>query len=293
MSTEPSSLTPDERDLAERLARMGPRAEPSPALDARVLAAAREAVAVPRRRNRRWPAVLGLAASLVLAVGLAWRLRPVPDAVPEGRVSTPAARMPIESAARNDAAQPPGGAMSGRMAGSLDTAVAPKAETPQPESIAGSPPSSASDSTPAAPMARRKVAEDNATATSQSAPAAPQFESAPTESPPPPPPAPAAENAAPPQALQRDAPAAPPEPDVPPQAVGDEATRAANAVGDEPSLEVPPATADSPAVRDAWLQRIQVLVDDGDIAGAKASLRAFVLRYPDYTLPENLRALAR
>ena len=107
MSTEPSSLTPDERALAENLARIGPRAEPSPALDARVLAAARDAVAVPRRRHRRWPAVLGLAASLVLAVGLAWRLRPVPDGVPQTRDSTPAAPAPTESAARDDSAEQP------------------------------------------------------------------------------------------------------------------------------------------------------------------------------------------
>ena len=46
-------------------------------------------------------------------------------------------------------------------------------------------------------------------------------------------------------------------------------------------------------MRDAWLQRIQALVDAGDIAGAKASLHAFVRRYPDYTLPEDLRALVR
>jgi len=63
--------------------------------------------------------------------------------------------------------------------------------------------------------------------------------------------------------------------------------------GDEPSDEVPPATVDSPVVRDAWLQRIQRLVDAGDIAGARASLREFERRYPDYALPEDLRALAR
>jgi hypothetical protein len=63
--------------------------------------------------------------------------------------------------------------------------------------------------------------------------------------------------------------------------------------GDEPSDEVPPATVDSPAVRDAWLQRIHGLVDAGDIAGARASLHEFERRYPDFPLPEDLRALAR
>ena len=79
----------------------------------------------------------------------------------------------------------------------------------------------------------------------------------------------------------------------PPSGIGNEAARAASASGDEPELDIPPATADSPEVRDAWLQRIQALVDGGDIEGARASLRAFVARYPAYTLPENLRALAR
>ena len=37
----PEPLTPEERALAARLARLGPHGEPSPALDARILAAAR------------------------------------------------------------------------------------------------------------------------------------------------------------------------------------------------------------------------------------------------------------
>src|SRR5690606_8160110 len=53
MSTGPmhpgdrDALTPEERALADRLARLGPQGEPSPALDARILAAAREATAAP------------------------------------------------------------------------------------------------------------------------------------------------------------------------------------------------------------------------------------------------------
>ena len=73
----------------------------------------------------------------------------------------------------------------------------------------------------------------------------------------------------------------------------DAAREADRAHGDEPEDEVPPATADSPAVREAWLQRIQGLVDKGDIATARTSLHAFVQRYPDYALPEDLRALDR
>lgn len=78
-------LDADERDLAARLARVGPFDQPSPALDARILAAA-HAAAATRAPRRRWrlrigmPPVLatgvGVAAAAVLALGLVWQLRP-------------------------------------------------------------------------------------------------------------------------------------------------------------------------------------------------------------------------
>lgn len=83
------ALTPEERALADRLARLGPQGEPSPALDARILAAAREAATAPspvasahatrRRKQRRWPIALGTAATLAIVGGLAWQLRPVDE----------------------------------------------------------------------------------------------------------------------------------------------------------------------------------------------------------------------
>jgi hypothetical protein len=89
-------LTPEERAMADRLARLGPRDGPSPALDAKILAAAHAAVAP--RRGRRWlalsgvPATLvtgaGMAAVLALAVGVVWQLRP----------SAPAPRAPRDEA---------------------------------------------------------------------------------------------------------------------------------------------------------------------------------------------------
>ena len=88
---EHTPLTPDERDLAQRLARLDAGAQPSAALDAGILAAARAAASgaaggggggIPRpgrgvvqgrRRRPRlgWAAGAGLAASMVLAVGVA------------------------------------------------------------------------------------------------------------------------------------------------------------------------------------------------------------------------------
>lgn len=76
-------LSPEERELAERLLRLGPHDGPSPALDAKILAAAHAAVAqTPRARSKtRWPAWIGVAASLTLAIGVAWQLRPMDKAL--------------------------------------------------------------------------------------------------------------------------------------------------------------------------------------------------------------------
>ncbi|KAF1708580.1 hypothetical protein CSC70_13130, partial [Pseudoxanthomonas kalamensis DSM 18571] len=73
-----ASLDTEERELAGLLGRAGPHGEPSPALDARILAAAHEAVAgsAPARRRPRWPWALGVAASMLLAVGIVWQQRP-------------------------------------------------------------------------------------------------------------------------------------------------------------------------------------------------------------------------
>src|SRR5690606_27018145 len=84
MSREQDPLSPEERELADALARATPRRGPPPQLDATILASARAALkkdAAPpaRARRRRWPAALGVAASLALAVGIAWQLRPAPD----------------------------------------------------------------------------------------------------------------------------------------------------------------------------------------------------------------------
>ena len=82
----------EERDLAQRLVRLGGPREPAPALDALILATARAAVSEPAAaaapadakvtalRPRKpstphWPLGMGLAASLVLAAGIGWRLQ--------------------------------------------------------------------------------------------------------------------------------------------------------------------------------------------------------------------------
>ncbi len=102
MSRPSEPFNPEERDLAQRLARLGGPREPAAALDAMILAAARAAVSdtetpaaatsaepqaeplpvdpkvtplPPRKPAPRWPVGFGLAASVVLAAGIGWRLQ--------------------------------------------------------------------------------------------------------------------------------------------------------------------------------------------------------------------------
>lgn len=102
MTTRPDHHEPldaEERDLAARLGRVGPFEGPSPALDAKILAAA-HAAAVTRAPNRRrhfaWlgvpPALVtgvGVAAAAVLALGLVWQMRPqYGDFAPRGEADS-------------------------------------------------------------------------------------------------------------------------------------------------------------------------------------------------------------
>ncbi len=305
---DPPSLTPDERELAQRLARVGPFGEPSPTLDARILAAAHAATvastAMPKRLPRRWPMALGLAASLVLAVGIAWRLRPLPETRPAyrseavwaQRTEAPPAPAPaaVESAAADDSLQP-----APANASSMDSgaAVKPQAAEPVPRtperisrSTVAAPPAPEpavvldAPAPPSAPVAAKAADLQLPTAAPTTLPAggAPQaFGKAASAAPS------AASDAA--GSDQRQAAAAESsQAGMTQAAAGASATR-----GDEPLDDIPPATADSPAVRDAWLQRIRALVDSGNGAAARASLREFVRRYPAYPLPEDLHALER
>lgn len=61
---------------------------------------------------------------------------------------------------------------------------------------------------------------------------------------------------------------------------------------DDPDTDVPPATADSPEVREAWLRRIADLVREGRTQEGRASLAEFRRRYPDAPVPPELRTLS-
>ncbi len=285
-------LDAEERALAAALPRPSGRTEPDAALDARILAAAHAAAnptaSTPRRRS--WVMPLSVAASVTLAFGLAWQLRPL------------AMRAPMESTA----------------------ASAPVADEPQVQMIEAPPAPEATESAPAPMVAQPKPMPDRIvtapTASAEPVAAAP---------PPPAPPAPAAaavmEDMAPVPVEVMATPASPPQ--AAPQAAAmakstdsareraatagmaarrtqlqqqdqrNEAAKAAEAAAldvvsaDDPGEDVPPATADSPEVRDAWLHRIGELLKQGRTEDAKDSLAEFKRRYPDATLPPELRKL--
>lgn len=336
-------LTAEERVLADRLARIGPHDGPSPALDARILAAAQAAVdkdvdvragrpANPRRR--RWlgltgmPAALitgaGMAASLALAIGVVWQLRPTPMLLPA----------PRETLADN-------GFVEVRAAKSTKSAI--NAPAPPPDDLAGAPPGSApstavssTDRAAALPAA----ASDSALVTRKSAAASPTAASPPAASPVAAMEAgasvdasPDCESAARQQAQLRQPSARTAPPSVPaapaPAAaaprrpsytnsaraasgvpVQESATRnsaarqAATAESDNATLdriEVTgtrigrthiPVEEDAQLEPVAWLQRIRERRDEGDFDRARASLALFRRDHPRLILPDDLRALA-
>lgn len=315
-------LTPEERALAQRLARLGASAAPSPALDARLLAAARAATgaaaaagagaAAPRRRLRgHWPAGFGIAASLALAVGIAWQLRPLPggrqtESPQAPRAAAMAAReAPVAADPQTAGITPPSGpAMGEEEAGpaAISTGQASRRQAaPEPVQAAPSAPAPAPESPPVAFDAPSPVAFPAPSSSPQPPPAAP----------PAPPPersalssTAAAQNpaqqegsrerkagtmtdtATPQSALQNES-----ERLDRIEATGTRVRQNDDAFRDEPFDDEPPASADSPEVRKAWLARIRELVAEGRRDAARASLEEFRRRYPQEPLPDDLRPL--
>jgi len=309
----PQPLDAEERALAARLPRPQGRSEPGADLDARILAAARTAIAPARPgtavRRRSWIAPTAIAASLLLAVGLAWQLRP-----------PPALEAPVPAITATSAAADAGGDAMASPA--LEAAPAPAAVAAPSADLAQHKPVSQPLEPPREASLEDAISALHAEAENTAIAAAP----------PPAPPAPAAPApavadeffAAPPPATEQvTAPArvaapalaksaqtgriaresaatagnAPMRQQTPPARPADNATldttaapRATQTAG-EPDEEVPPATADAPEVRDAWLKRIGELLKQGKHDEAKASLTEFRRRYPDVSLPPDLRKL--
>ena len=294
---DPMPLDPEERALAARLARLGPHGEPSPSLDARVLAAAHAAHAAATARTAhahgwrraRWPVGVGVAASVVLAAGIAWQMRPLP-----------APQFPAGTMAPNDAAMTAGAERADAVARPGDASMPASAPAPAPSRMGSGPPmqeiaAAAAPVDDAAATASSPAATHDAVTTKALAPPMPSPEPPVVfDAPSPvdvaaPPPAPPAPPAPAPVAQARQASAA--------RAASESAqTQAAQPVfdagdADAPEGDVPPATAASPQVRDAWLARIRELAATGRTEEARASLAEFRRRYPAYAIPADLHPL--
>lgn len=299
-----TDLTAEERALAQRLARLGPHGEPSPALDARILAAAHDAMAQhadQRQPRRRWPVGFGIAASLALAVGIAWQLRPLPQATAAYPSEAPAATsMPAsDNAAIADAAMESADAPdAGAVARQSDAPATMSAPIPAAKpASARTTPAAPSPQPDAQPMAEPDIVFDHpaaaaeAAAQSAAAVAAPRAfgtqppSAAPTTS--------DKRTSAPAPAPMADTAATSTLPDTDTldrlQATG----TVEAAASDEPDMDIPPATMTSPEARDAWLARIRELLAAGKPDAARASLQEFMHRYPDAPLPDDLRALGQ
>jgi hypothetical protein len=330
MTTGREPLTQEERELAAGLARLGASEGPSPALDAKILAAAHAAArrggAAPARR-RRWPVAIGAAASLVVVLGIAWQLRPGQDTeqaysesdfVRAPRAAGPSAAEELPMAAAVDSAAaaaapqaPPTGQEEQANPAAVPAAPSPPAPAPAPlppPDEAGArrdafPAEAAetADTAPAPSPAAEAEADAAAEAEAEAAAADIVFDApAPVAAPAPPPPAPTgnttgtAARAAPisqrRQSLEK-AGAADAAASEEVTVTGARTARDRDGFSDAELDERPPATADSPQVQRAWLQRIRELVAEGDTERAQASLAEFKRRNPHYALPDDLGAL--
>lgn len=268
-SHRPDPLTPEERELADRLARIGPQGMPSPALDARILGAAQAATArgaTPARH--RWPVWVGVAATLALALGAVWQLRP-------------AREMPV---ALDEA---PSSAVMRRPAAAVEVMRPATAAPPEARELA--PPK-------ASPVPPPAVVFDDPSPVNAPAPLA-----APAPAPPPPPP-PHVEKA-------RSAPATTPmqrHRSEPPAAATGRQSRAAAESAMESATSAAPAAdastgsdtivtiADLPVASDRqlppvdWIERIRQRREAGDFASARASLALFRQDHPQLPVPEDV-----
>ena len=284
-------LDEQERELA-RILRALPGAEPSAALDQRILrAAADAAAATPQRSLRRSVAFggaawgIGGAAAAVLALGVGWHLfNPAREPAIDATAPIPV-EAPAEDAVTVGLAEP--------------RAQAPRAEpAPAPATATATATATAK---PRAPVPRRSAVAAPVVAADGPAEAPAGVIAPAPASPPPPPPAVAPA----PQASVLDA------------ATADraQAQAAAEMAGASASAEAERAQAQAAEARDAtlanakatapparrtgamtpalWLAQVRRLRDEQRIGDAAESLRRFHQYYPQYVIPADLLPLMR
>lgn len=319
-------LDAEERAWADRLGRIGPSDAPSPALDARILAAAHAAAAGSRRRRPRlgWLAVppalvtgVGVAAAAALALGLVWQLRPRPVVVPaegEGAGGEDIVVMAEPASARPARKNPPpfvadegqpaaAPARQAEQSRSLTAKQGVAASAPaQPKPASGSPPPPASTAPSFHPELAgeprvRTQAGDAATParTDAAQPRIAERQAAEAES-------------ARAQSGRREREAAGQRPETDEVARSGQAMAAAAASVEPAASEADAATMDRIEAADAafaaipvrsdrqlepaaWLERVRARRDQGDLDGARQSLRLFRRDHPRLRIPADLQAL--
>ncbi|MER2021724.1 MAG: hypothetical protein ABS932_16340 [Stenotrophomonas sp.] len=314
----PDPLTPEERELARLLGRPSATG-PAPAIDEAVLAAARTAVeapaadaatwtlppdtAVPARRPRsRLPAVFGLAASVIFAVGIAWQLKPEdppapplaePVAAPASSAAVTGTAPAMEAAPPPPPAAAPPAVQQPRAAKTTALEPAPAAappatergrdmSSPRPEAIAApAPPAPAPVQAPAPMRSAPAPQAASAYAMDTSEPALDSVVVTGST----------LERAAPRAAL-KNAPPAKPAPSAPGVMRRAAAPMAAPASPDDAVQALHQAVAaDASLPRKQWLKRIRERRDAGDVDTARASLERYLQQYPEVRIPRDLRQL--
>ena len=334
----------EERDLAQRLARLGGPREPAPALDAIILAAARADVAAkaaetpaeapsdpkitplrPRKPAPRWPLGFGLAASLVLAAGIGWRLQGDGEgSSADSAASAPAAQSDEVTQAvllepplqRTPPPPPPPLAEASADAAARRTEAprdafaktAPAPSEPEfaadmaAEAVSSAEPAAAAPAPPAASAnavtddaALDKISVTGSRVAAEREVGAAEYTRTPLNE--------RREQAASQPAGKPAAGGLPAPPPAASPSMQSERARGqlGNIEGDAEARksreeyrfdERPPVSADSAEFRQAWLQRIRGLIAKGAQDDARSSLQEFRRRYPDVELPDDLRKLA-
>ncbi|PJK09623.1 hypothetical protein CO610_03080 [Lysobacteraceae bacterium NML95-0200] len=294
-------LTAEERALADKLARIAPRAEPSAALDARILAMAAEAHAqatTPPPKPRRWLPSLALAASLALVAGVIWRVHPVlnpqdtppataiseadaaaglpPMPVMETMTDAPveladAAAMPETHAASAaiEMAPPPPARKAAPVAMSAPVAEEPLQLPPMALPAPAPPVEQAQQAQAAeAQRARQKVQESHSAKSTATMPSHAAARNAELAAPPPPPPAPPAPAAA--VMMERAAPVA---------------------ADTSESLDSITLTGTRILPGEPEIARIRGLIEQGHTRKARRELKKLMRRHPDIEIPDDLKQL--
>jgi hypothetical protein len=300
--------------------------EPSPEMDANILAQARAAVGGSKRRPKPWftGAGFGVAATTVMAAGLAWQLGwlGLGDSVTEVRNAPVATQKSELKSADDDAVLDRVDVEFLREEQTRETIDARERRQVAPAASGGSAPAVAPDAAAApqnAPM-RKQAAPARAVMT-------PPPAAAPAESPPAPPapPAPAVAPEPAPTLEESEAERAPdpfPAASEPPLSDRSSAKQdedragardvdsprprhvressaakpaptlgASRADGFSDALELPHWSDDAQLDATNWIERIRMRVSRGDRHGARNSLRQFALDHPQRAVPRDLQRL--